>query len=277
MPIYLPGDTPVGGAYPSILAIGDSWFWYPKNNILQALSEHPALKDPYRNIQVLGYNGAAMSQYVDRNDIRGRYARELQYQLSPNQSSGYSAVMISGGGNDAVDYGLALRKDCTGIRNADQCMDPAGLGGLLDDITGALDIMLYEIARAFVSRPRPVDVFIHGYDYPVPDGRPFTLAGLRFMGPWLKPALDAARVDAADMDLRKAVCRNLIDALNGAFESYDNHAQAVHYINSRGVLSSGANYTQDWDNELHPTFAGFKSIVDQRWIPILAREGYATA
>jgi hypothetical protein len=276
MPVYLPGDTPVGGAYPSILAIGDSWFWYPKNNILRALSEHPDLKDPYRNIQVLGYNGAAISQYVDRNNVHGRYTRELQYQLSPNQSSGYSAVMISGGGNDAVDYGLALRKDCSGKMSLEQCIDPEGLEGLVDDITGSMNILLYEIATTFAARPRPADVFIHGYDYPVPDGRPFTLAGLRVMGPWLKPALDAARV-APDMNLRKAICRYLIDALNDAFESFDDHAHAVHYIDSRGVLSTGANYGEVWDNELHPTFGGFESIVDLRWIPVLAREGYALA
>ncbi len=166
MPIYLPGDTPVGGAYPAILAIGDSWFWYPKNNILQALAEHPALKDPYRNIQVLGYNGAAISQYVDRNNVQGRYARELQYQLSPNQSAGYSAVLISGGGNDAVDYRLALPRDCTGKGSLDQCIDQDGLKQLVDGITGALNIILFEIATSFASRPRPVDVFIHGYDYP---------------------------------------------------------------------------------------------------------------
>jgi hypothetical protein len=277
MHIYLPGDVPVGGAYPSILAIGDSWFWYPKNNILMAIAQHPALKDPFRNIQILGYNGTPISQYVDRNDIRGRYAKEFQHQLEPLNAQYYSAVMISGGGNDAVDYRLALRDKCAGITDPDKCMDAEGLAGLLDDVTGALEIMLYEIARSFASRPRPVDVFLHGYDYPVPDGRGFSLAGLRVAGPWLKPALDAAGVDA-DAQLRKAICKNLIDALNVAIAKFDNHAQAVHYINNRGVLSSAAaDYTQDWDNELHPTIAGFKREVDERWIPVLAREGYATA
>lgn len=29
------------GEYPAVLAIGDSWFWYPKNNLLEALCRHP--------------------------------------------------------------------------------------------------------------------------------------------------------------------------------------------------------------------------------------------
>jgi len=41
------------------------------------------------------------------------------------------------------------------------------------------------------------------------------------------------------------------------------------------LRSDDGTYMQDWDNELHPTFSGFKTIVDKCWIPILAREGYA--
>lgn len=41
MHIYLPKEDWIPGEFASLLAIGDSWFWYPKNNILQALAEHP--------------------------------------------------------------------------------------------------------------------------------------------------------------------------------------------------------------------------------------------
>lgn len=50
MRIYKPGETWNPAEFASILAIGDSWFWYPKNNILQAVLEHRALKDDFRNI-----------------------------------------------------------------------------------------------------------------------------------------------------------------------------------------------------------------------------------
>ncbi len=268
MRIYHSGDNWNPGEFPAILAIGDSWFWYPKNNILQAVIEHPALKDPYRTIQMLGYNGAEIKQYVGA----GRYAADFRRELLPDACQYYQAVLISGGGNDAVDYKLALQADCTGLTAAEECIDPDGLDGLVRDISGSLGLMIHDIAWAFdkLTKPRMADVFIHGYDYPVPDGRGFALAG-----PWLKPALDAARVAADDMPLRTAVCRRLIDELNTTFARFDSPSQGIHYIDSRGVLRQDANYMEDWDNELHPTFSGFRQIVDRGWIPILRREGYA--
>jgi hypothetical protein len=271
MRIYKPGETWNPGEFAAILAIGDSWFWYPKNNILQALLEHPALKDDYRNIQMLGYNGAAINQYVGS----GKYATAFQNELRPLSSQYYSAVLISGGGNDAVDYKLGLKADCSGLSNAEDCIDPDGLDNLMRDISGSLGLMVHDIAWAFGKQNRMADVFIHGYDYSIPDGRGFSLAGLQFGGAWLKPALDAAKVAADDMPLRTAICHLLLDKVNAVLENFDNPSQGVHYIDCLGVLRQDANYREDWDNELHPTFSGFKKIVDQRWIPVMRREGYA--
>ncbi|NJO78214.1 MAG: hypothetical protein HC827_06590, partial [Cyanobacteria bacterium RM1_2_2] len=108
MHIYQPKEDWIPGEFASLLAIGDSWFWYPKNNILQALAEHPRLKDPFRNIQMLGYNGAKLEQYVF-----GKYAKQFTHELRPINRKHYSAVLISGAGNDAVDYRLGLFKNCS--------------------------------------------------------------------------------------------------------------------------------------------------------------------
>jgi hypothetical protein len=272
MRIYHPGETWNPTDFPAILAIGDSWFWYPKNNILEAVLEHPALKDDYRNIQLLGYNGVPINQFVGA----GRFAAEFQRELVQTVCVYYNAVMISGGGNDSVDYKLALKADCSGLTVANDCIDPDGLDGLLRDISGSIGLMIHDIAWAFGKQNRMADVFIHGYDYSVPDGRGFTLAGRDVAGPWLKPALDRANVAADDLPLRAAICRLLIDQLNATLARFDSPSQGVHYIDCRGVLRQDADYKDDWDNELHPTFSGFKRVVDQRWIPILRREGYAT-
>ncbi|MET3119588.1 hypothetical protein AAKU64_003829 [Undibacterium sp. GrIS 1.8] len=58
MTVYRTVDQWVEGNYPSILAIGDSWFWYPNNNILESISNHPLMLPAYKNIQAVGYNGA---------------------------------------------------------------------------------------------------------------------------------------------------------------------------------------------------------------------------
>jgi hypothetical protein len=276
MRIYLPGEVVDPGHYPSILAIGDSWCWYPQNNLLQAIAQHARTKAPYTNIQIIGYNGAQLSQYVTHFGVKGMYAPEVERQLGPDHEKYYSAVVISGGGNDAIHYGLALKQNCSGLADAGQCLDSAGITGLLAVVRDCLAILLAQVAAAFAHRPphAPVYVFLHGYDYPVPDGRGFKLANLKVTGPWLQPALDRAGVDPA---IRQEVCRKLIDRLNATIAAFHDPARNIHFIDSRGVLDgSAAGYAADWDNEMHPTISGFNKVVDQTWIPVLAAVGIAS-
>src|SRR4030095_9113437 len=102
MTVYFSPNMPTSGTPASILAIGDSWFWYPKvSNLLAEISA--VVKPDYSNIMALGKVGAKLEEYVN-----GRYAKDFAKQLKPGWLQYYSAVMISGGGNDAVDWGLCL-------------------------------------------------------------------------------------------------------------------------------------------------------------------------
>ena len=268
MRIYMPGETWNAGEFASLLAIGDSWFWYPRNNILQALAGHPRLKDPYRTMQLLGYNGAKLEQYVF-----GRYAKQLAHELRAQNRMYYSAVLVSGAGNDAVDYRLGLFRDCSAKSAPDQCIDDEGMDAMLGRLGTALGALIYQVWRAFGKDGRQPDIFLHTYDYPVPDGRGFSLVSLKVTGPWLAQAMDECRVPP-DMALRRAICRTLIDRLRDEFARYADAAKKIHLIDSRGCLVA-PDYRSDWDNELHPTARGFERIVDQRWIPRLAELGYA--
>lgn len=274
MRIYAPGETWDAAQFPPLLAIGDSWFWYPGNNLLRALAAHPRLREPYRNIQMLGFNGAKIAEYVDRGSARGRYAKAFRRELSPRNVGYYTTVLISGGGNDAVDYGLALRPDCGGLERPEDCVDPEGLDDLMRDISGALGLLIHDVLWAFRRQNRPVDLFVHGYDYPVPDGRGFDALMFRVAGPWLAPAMDARGV-AQDAALRRGICRALIDGLNDTLRGFARPSEGVHFVDSRSVLRGDAQYREDWDNEMHPTAEGFRRIVDARWIPLLASLGYA--
>jgi len=269
MHVYLPDEPWIPGEFAALLAIGDSWFWYPKNNILQALVEHPRLKDPFRNIQLLGYNGAKLEQYVF-----GKYARRLTKELQPENRKYYSAVLVSGAGNDAVDYRLGLFRNCSAAGSAEQCIDANGMNALMSKVGTALSALIYQVRRAFDQDGLQPDIFLHAYDYPIPDGRGFSLAALKVTGPWLAKAMDDSCVPD-DMDLRRAICRTLIDRLYDEFTLFADPAKKIHLIDSRGCLVA-ADYKDDWDNELHPTRQGFRQIVDERWMPVLAGLGYAT-
>jgi hypothetical protein len=116
---YDPNQVPTG-AFPAILAIGDSWFWYPKiSNLLAEVSA--AVKPDYSNIMALGFLGAKLEEYVN-----GKYAQAFARELRPGFLQYYSAVLISGGGNDAVDWGLCLKDDCSAETTARVAWTRAG-------------------------------------------------------------------------------------------------------------------------------------------------------
>ena len=54
MTVYFDRSSVQSGAFPAILAIGDSWFWYPiASNLLAEVSA--VVKPDYSNILALGY------------------------------------------------------------------------------------------------------------------------------------------------------------------------------------------------------------------------------
>lgn len=242
----------------ALLAIGDSWFWYPKqSNLLAEVSA--VVKPDYSDIMALGYLGAKLEEY-----LTGRYAKQFARELRPGFLQYYSAVLISGGGNDAVDWGLCLKDNCAGETAPEGCIDEEGLAHCLDDLAGWLLAMINEIRDAYdrngLGRPA---IFTHCYDYALPSGKGFAapLFNIPLAGPWLAPALDAHLVPADDA-LRRGVIRVLIDRLAATLLEFDSPAERIYVIDSRNTLDPDT----EWDNELHPTGAGFQKIVHGPWL-----------
>ncbi len=267
MTVYFDRSSVQSGAFPAILAIGDSWFWYPiASNLLAEVSA--ALKSAYANILALGYIGAELKEYV-----AGKYAIAFARELRPVYARYYSAVLISGGGNDAVDWGLCLNSDCSGAATAADCVDAQRLSDQLTDLGGWLLTMIGEIHSAFddahLARP---DVFIHCYDYSVPNGIGFSspVLHIKLKGPWLKPAMDLAGIPA-DPTLRRGIVRILIDELTQTFAEFDSPPDRVHVIRSAGTLDADT----DWANELHPNGVGFRKLVQGPWLDRLKQTGFA--
>ena len=267
MTVYYDPDRIDSGHFPAFLAIGDSWFWYPfVSNLLAELSA--VVKPDYSNILTLGRVGAKLEQFA-----KGPYADAFARQLRPQFIVYYSAVLISGGGNDAVDWHLCLRDDCTGLTAAGDCIDPQALDDLMNDLAGWLLALINEvhIAASAAGRP-PLDVFVHTYDYAPPNGEParFPLFGIPLLGPWLKPAMDQAKV-ADDFALRLDIVRLLISALQAKFSEFDSPADRVHVIRTAGTLDPDT----DWANELHPNGEGFRKLIHGPWLDCLRANGYA--
>jgi hypothetical protein len=246
-------------ATPSILAIGDSWFWYPfpGGSLISLLGSVVEPKEHV--ILVKGMNGAEAFDYVE-----GKYRRSVDQALRI-YGDGLSAVFISGGGNDFAgfnDLSRLLNPDCSGAQSAAECFntDENGLPDFLDKMDQHYRTL---IGRVYTRTSLDCRIVMHSYDYAIPDGR--SAMGRKA---WLQPALIDARVPPA---LHEACIHHLIDAffdlLSAITEGDPDH---LLLVDSRGTLAP-----QDWANELHPKPRGFKKIVQQRWQPVLKNAGLA--
>ena len=105
------------GETVDVLAIGDSWFHYPVNNLITPL--HEALERP--TIYVIGENGARADELC-RGSWRANVLRML---------AGYPAIRlicISAGGNDFAGIGdlddKILAADCGAAGTFSACYHP---------------------------------------------------------------------------------------------------------------------------------------------------------
>lgn len=248
------GAMQTAGVIPSIVGIGDSWFWYPfpGGSLISYLGELVEARS--HNIFAVGMNGAEAFDYVE-----GKYKNQVNRTLKFYGSS-LSAVFISGGGNDFAgfnDMRPLLNLDCTGAETATDCFR-SGDGGLSSFLERMEQYYRKLIGLVYTYTSLDCVIVMHCYDYSIPDGR-----GVFGGAGWLKPALAAAGVP----DLLHRDCvRYLIDAfhkLQADIASSDPEHLLV--VDSRGTLSD-----DDWANELHPKGKGFEKIAEKRWKPVLA-------
>jgi hypothetical protein len=256
------GLMQLNGVFPSILAIGDSWFWYalPGGSLINQIGDQVAGKSHF--IFALGNNGAEAFDYVN-----GKYSRSIRTALELHGSS-LSAVFISGGGNDFAgmnDLRPMLKADCSEAAHASECFLPGRDAGtvawLMAKTADSYRMLIGQIMAA--SRPETF-ILMHNYDYAYPTGKGVFRNG----GSWLKPALDDAKVPLA---LQRDCIKLVIDALSNELQVLTQiDPSRVFLVDSRGTLAEG-----DWANELHPKPAGFKKIAKSAWLPVLEKLGLA--
>jgi hypothetical protein len=230
---------------PEILAIGDSWFWYPFNNLLNPIFN--IWGD--RIIFAIGENGAEITDYVG-----GRFQTQIAETLEAYKRT-IKMVIVSGGGNDFAgldDFDLILKDDCTKANTVKDCYEAGQPKALFDTIENAYRTLILRIRRVI---PDAV-IVTHNYDYAVPSGK-----GFIGMGNWLKKPMDLGKVKPA---LQTPLVNDLIDQLGRRLAKIAKEIPSVHFVKSAGALSAG-----DWVNELHPRPSGFEKVVKLRWAPVL--------
>ena len=102
-----------------------------------------------------------------------------------------------------------------------------------------------------------VPIITHCYDYAHPDGR-----GLLGFSPWIRPALDQIGMPRP---MQAQAVRYIIDHLAKVQQELAHTTPLFTFVDTRNALGG-----TDWDNELHPTFAGFNKIA-ARFYPAIAQ------
>lgn len=255
-PIWNESELSANDVFPTILAIGDSWFWYPKNNLATPL--HKILNRNKAHIMLVrGHNGAESIEYMS-GPIRA------QIEIDLDKIKGYGktlkAVFISGGGNDFAgkdDMLALLQKNCSTANTSQQCFKNNQPKILFGKVQSALLSVVDLVQKKIPGTP----VFVHGYDYANPNGK-----GFFGIGQWLQYPMDSCNVRR---DLHQAVVNMLIDQFRLILENTCNQAPTLRLVDERNTLKP-----DDWANELHPTMPGFNRLA-KCWKPVLESAGIA--
>ena len=244
-----------------LAAAGDSWFDYPFHDVLKMLDDNYGY-----NVESTAHKGDPIEKMAYAGGQLEDFARKLEKIKA--RGAVPKAALVSGGGDDVAgsEFGMLLNNAFSPIPGWD---DEIVDGVLNERIRTAYTHMLGSItALCQEAFQKTVPILVHGYDYPVPDGRGF-LGGWPFPGPWLDPGFREKNFpnnNSADLQKRIGMMQDIMFKFNEMVKSLPMQPGLDHvrYIDLRGTLSNKlSDYQDSWANELHPTEKGFAAVTDR--------------
>jgi len=246
-----------------VVAEGDSWFDYPFYDVLERLEDRFDFR-----VESVAHKGDTVEEMAHDLTQRTRLARMFERAAADGRVP--RAILLSGGGNDIAGDEFALLLNHAAAAPPLAEINDGIVSGLVDErlrfamvsVIGAVTTLSVTYFR------RKVPVVLHGYGYPVPDGRGYRGGFWALPGPWLEPGfrqkgyLDAAERNV-DLPRCTAIMKRLIDRFNAMLRTIPGPPDMRHvsYLDLRSLLSNAVpGYEQSWENELHPTKPGFEAV-----------------
>lgn len=233
-----------------IVAEGDSWFDYPVGlDVLDCLK-----RDHGYEIFKVAQAGDSLENMVYGTGYRDNFNRRtppIETTLRAIEAYNPVAFLFSGGGNDIAGAELEAYLN---HRNS-------GLNLLREEyveyifstvVKGAYRHLIERVGQVSPSLP----IITHGYAVPIPDGRSVRIVGIRFAGPWLRPAF--TRKNIVEAGTAREVMRTLVTRFNDTLAELARENPNFHYIDVRQEVGDG-----DWANELHPKNGAFCRVADR--------------
>jgi hypothetical protein len=236
-----------------LIAEGDSWFDYPFADVLSELEDShgfdvESVAHKGDNVEDMAYSGGQLDEFsrcVEKVVRSGAAPR---------------AILLSGGGNDVAgdEFAMLVNHASSSIAGLNDAIVRGIIEERVRDAYATILSSISSICEALLGRVVPI--VVHGYDYPVPDGRGFAGGWGPLPGPWFEPAF--RRKGYGAMTVRKEICADVIDRFNAMLGSFAGKPPFAHvrYLDLRGTLSTGASYKDWWANELHPKRKGFEAV-----------------
>lgn len=245
--------------WPRAICLGDSWFQYPPG----FTDLHVQLRGLFK--RSLFWNDSMAGR--ESAQIKGILPR-VRSVMSQYQ---FQVLLLSMGGNDVVGTELA---EFVKTEDEPQSYGSTAWGTVPPEVRDHIRLSAFEHALAYMLNDfRQVialrdqvapncEIVAHTYAYPWPDGTPFKLLGIK-AGPWLKPYFDG--VGLTDPAGQRTVAVWLIDQFERALRDLVSQTRRMRCVDSRKLLPNRSQ----WENEIHPTKAGFRRLATMAWRPAL--------
>jgi lysophospholipase L1-like esterase len=237
----------------TLVAEGDSWFDYPGGDILGVLEDEHGyeIESVARYGDLVEDMAYGEKQYAD-------FSRAIEKLVRRRELP--KAVLLSGGGNDIAGDAFHMLLDHA---------RSARPGANEDVVRGIIDVRLRNAYVSILSAVtklcadltgHTLPILVHGYDYPVPDGRGFLGGWWLLPGPWLRPGF--ARKGLHDLPQNRRTIEALIERFNVMLigVTAEPRFRHVRFVDLRRVLPNDGSYRRWWGNELHPTAAGWRAV-----------------
>lgn len=246
------------GAEGILVAEGDSWFDYPGTDIINILR----WRYNYR-VECVAHHGDTLENMAYNDKQFTAVVSALRRVRDEKQRP--RAILLSAGGNDIAGPELAvmLNHRRSGLPTIDPAIANEILAVRLRTYLISIITAISQTNKAYFGT-ETIPILIHGYDYPVPDGRGYLSGWWRLPGPWLEPAFH--QKGHWDQAQNTTAMQELIERYNAMLKTIPaiNGYEHVRYVDLRGTLrNQPGTYKHDWDNELHPTEPGFQQVAER--------------
>jgi hypothetical protein len=236
------------------LAQGDSWFNY-------SICGRSIITDLEGMLRGNGafYNLAQPGRLL-RDMMIGQLRKDFETALSRglDEKHPWNVVLLSGGGNDICGNGTFVDwlKNFDGGELPEAYITPA-----FDEELRRLSDLYDDAATLVAARAPGARLFVHGYDFAIPDGRCVQVVDHCFAGPWMRPAFDVRgfhkgnrqKVPTITIEIVKIILKRFRIMLDGVASRYEH----LRVVPTQGTLSPRP---ASWANELHPTNPSFEKI-----------------